>query len=169
MARLSHKELKRGVIAASAGAINHAQGVALAARTKSWLRGNHSHACHNTGHQDFRCQKTGRPGWFFPANHSAMPFCMPRTRFARQARCFIPPFEDPDVIAGRGTIGMEILRQRPVSLMLSFCAHRWRRPCGWRGCYVRICAPKSGSSAWSRGFRRHAPVNQKPVVLGNAQ
>ena len=31
MARLSHKELKRGVIAASAG--NHAQGVALAART----------------------------------------------------------------------------------------------------------------------------------------
>lgn len=29
---------------------------------------------------------------------------------------FIPPFEDPDVIAGQGTIGMEILRQRPGQL-----------------------------------------------------
>ena len=26
---------------------------------------------------------------------------------------FIPPFDDPDVIAGQGTIGMEILRQHP--------------------------------------------------------
>lgn len=24
---------------------------------------------------------------------------------------FVPPFDDPDVIAGQGTVGMEILRQ----------------------------------------------------------
>lgn len=26
-------------------------------------------------------------------------------------RVFVPPFDDPDVIAGQGTVGMEILRQ----------------------------------------------------------
>ncbi len=33
---------------------------------------------------------------------------------------FIPPFEDPDVIAGQGTIGMEILRQHPGPLEAVF-------------------------------------------------
>jgi threonine dehydratase len=28
---------------------------------------------------------------------------------------FIHPFDDPDVIAGQGTIGMEILRQHPAA------------------------------------------------------
>lgn len=39
----------------------------------------------------------------------------------RQSGCiFIPPFEDPDVIAGQGTIGMEILRQHPGEIHAVF-------------------------------------------------
>ena len=34
---------------------------------------------------------------------------------------FIHPFDDPDVIAGQGTIGMEILRQCPRRPMRSSC------------------------------------------------
>ena len=30
---------------------------------------------------------------------------------AAEGRTFVPPFDNPDVIAGQGTIGMEILRQ----------------------------------------------------------
>lgn len=29
---------------------------------------------------------------------------------------FVPPFDDPDVIAGQGTVAMEILRQQPGAL-----------------------------------------------------
>ncbi|MCP5688424.1 pyridoxal-phosphate dependent enzyme, partial [Klebsiella pneumoniae] len=29
---------------------------------------------------------------------------------------FVPPYDDPDVIAGQGTVGMEILRQQPGAL-----------------------------------------------------
>ena len=31
----------------------------------------------------------------------------------RQGLTFIHPYDDPDVIAGQGTVGMEILRQHP--------------------------------------------------------
>src|SRR5690606_1929274 len=35
---------------------------------------------------------------------------------------FVHPFDDPDVIAGQGTIGMEILRQRPGPIDAVFMA-----------------------------------------------
>ena len=106
MAKLSAVQLKRGVIAASAG--NHAQGVALAA-------------------QRLGCAAT-----------IVMPVTTPRIKInavaARGARVvlhgdaydeayaravtigrqkkltFVHPYDDPDVIAGQGTVGMEILR-----------------------------------------------------------
>jgi threonine dehydratase len=34
---------------------------------------------------------------------------------------FVHPFDDPDVIAGQGTIGMEILRQHPKPIHAVFC------------------------------------------------
>jgi threonine dehydratase len=36
------------------------------------------------------------------------------TLVAEKGLTFLHPFDDPDVIAGQGTIGMEILRQHPV-------------------------------------------------------
>src|SRR5262245_12233812 len=112
MAALPKARLRRGVIAASAG--NHAQGVALAA-------------------QRLRCRAV-----------IVMPVTTPRIKvdavagggaqvvlhgdsysdaYAKAAEIrkkrgltFVHPYDDPDVIAGQGTIGMEILRQHPGPL-----------------------------------------------------
>ncbi len=107
MAQLTAAERARGVIAASAG--NHAQGVALAA-------------------QKLGCKAT-----------IVMPVTTPHIKIAaveargakvvlhgdsysdayehalelqkKMRATFVHPYDDPDVIAGQGTIGMEILRQ----------------------------------------------------------
>jgi threonine dehydratase len=112
MSRLPAPALARGVIAASAG--NHAQGVALAA-------------------QKLKCRAT-----------IVMPVTTPQIKIAavgargarvvlhgdtydeayahsvklarRDKLTYVHPYDDPDVIAGQGTIAMEILRQtrRPI-------------------------------------------------------
>ena len=107
MSHLTPAQLKRGVIAASAG--NHAQGVALAA-------------------QHLGCRAL-----------IVMPVTTPQVKIAavkargaevvlhgdsysdayvhalelekKEKLVFVHPFDDADVIAGQGTIGMEILRQ----------------------------------------------------------
>lgn len=107
MAGLSADELRRGVIAASAG--NHAQGVALSA-------------------QRLGC----RAVIVMPVTTPQVKIDAVRSRGAevvlagesysdaythaialqkKDGLCFVHPFDDPDVIAGQGTIGMEILRQ----------------------------------------------------------
>jgi threonine dehydratase len=118
MAQLRPGTLKHGVIAASAG--NHAQGVALAA-------------------QRLHCKAV-----------IVMPVTTPRVKVQAVAGrgaevvlmgdsydeayahalvlqkkrhlTFVHPFDDPDVIAGQGTIGMEILRQNPQPIHAIFVA-----------------------------------------------
>jgi len=118
MAHLSERERACGVIAASAG--NHAQGVALAA-------------------QRLGCRAV-----------IVMPFTTPQVKIdavrargadvvlhgdsysdayqhalslqKRDELTFVHPFDDPDVIAGQGTIGMEILRQHPGRIDAVFIA-----------------------------------------------
>jgi threonine dehydratase len=118
MSGLSSSDLKNGVIAASAG--NHAQGVALSA-------------------QRLGCRAT-----------IVMPVTTPRIKIdavaargaevvligdsydeahrhaqqlGRQRKLtFVHPYDDPDVIAGQGTIGMEILRQHPGPIHAIFVA-----------------------------------------------
>lgn len=109
MAKLSPEELARGVIAASAG--NHAQGVALAASklgceativmpvTTPAIKVN---AVRRLGGQVVLSGES-----FSDASGHAQEL------IRQTGAVFIPPFEDPDVIAGQGTIGMEILRQHP--------------------------------------------------------
>ena len=112
MVQLSAAQLRSGVIAASAG--NHAQGVALAA-------------------QRMQCAAT-----------IVMPVTTPRIKVdavrargaivilhgdsysdayehalvlaAERGLTLVHPYDDPDVIAGQGTIGVEILRQYPGPL-----------------------------------------------------
>ena len=112
MAALPRARLARGVIAASAG--NHAQGVALAA-------------------QRLKCRAL-----------IVMPITTPRIKVEavrsrgaevrlhgdsydeayqealrlkrRHGLAFVHPYDDPEVIAGQGTIGMEIVRQHPGEL-----------------------------------------------------
>src|SRR3989337_957090 len=116
MSQMPAARLKRGVIAASAG--NHAQGVALAA-------------------QRLHCKAV-----------IVMPVTTPRIKvdavLARGAEVllvgdsydeayrhalklekarkltFVHPYDDPDVIAGQGTIGMEILKQHTGALNAVF-------------------------------------------------
>ncbi|MDR2172601.1 MAG: threonine ammonia-lyase, biosynthetic [Burkholderiales bacterium] len=116
MAQLSRGERDRGVLAASAG--NHAQGVALAA-------------------QRMGCRAT-----------IVMPETTPQIKVAAVAKrgaqvvlhgesyneayehalalqaqtgaAFIHPYDDPDVIAGQGSIGMEILRQHQDGISAIF-------------------------------------------------
>src|SRR6185369_2131362 len=107
MVRLSPEALARGVVAASAG--NHAQGVALAA------------------------QRLGCPAWIvMPVTTPTIKIDAVRARGANaelvgetyadaaahalvmateRGLTFVHPYDDPDVIAGQGTIGLEILRQ----------------------------------------------------------
>ncbi len=112
MARLSHKELKRGVIAASAG--NHAQGVALAARTL----GCEATIVMPVTTPAIKISAVRRLGGQVVLSGESFSdaFLHAQDLIRQTGAVFIPPFEDPNVIAGQGTIGMEILRQRPGQL-----------------------------------------------------
>jgi threonine dehydratase len=107
MARLSSAERARGVIAASAG--NHAQGVALAAQKLSCaativmpVTTPHIKIAAVEG----RGAKVVLHGDSYSDAHAHALVLQKRSRAT-----FVHPYDDPDVIAGQGTIGMEILRQ----------------------------------------------------------
>lgn len=109
ISQLSDEEKKKGVIACSAG--NHAQGVALAA-AKNKIR-------------SLICIPDSAPISKVEATKSyGAEVCLVQGVYddAFQKACelqkesgatFIHPFNDPDVIAGQGTIGLEILNQLP--------------------------------------------------------
>ena len=98
----------KGVVAASAG--NHAQGVALA----SSLLGIHSTIVMPMGvslAKQMATQAYGGEILLFGENtdealHHAK-------KIAAEGQCFIHPFDDEQVIAGQGTIGLEILEEVP--------------------------------------------------------
>jgi threonine dehydratase len=107
MARLSPEQLKRGVICASAG--NHAQGVALSAKRLS---------CRAvivmpvTTPQLKLDAVRALGGEVVLHGESYSDAFLHAMKLAKQHKyAFVHPFDDPDVIAGQGTIGMEILRQ----------------------------------------------------------
>lgn len=106
---LSPEEAKRGVIACSAG--NHAQGVALSA-TRLGIK---SVICMPEGAPILKVEATRGygaevvlvPGVYDDAAREA-------ERLSREeGYTFAHPFNDPYVIAGQGTIGLEILEQVP--------------------------------------------------------
>ena len=118
MVRLDAAALARGVICASAG--NHAQGVALSARklgcravivmpvTTPRLKVDAVHALggevvlHGDSYSDAHA-------------HAA-------ELQQAQGLTFVHPFDDPDVIAGQGTVAMEILRQHQGPIHAVFVA-----------------------------------------------
>jgi threonine dehydratase len=118
MAHLAPEALARGVICASAG--NHAQGVALAARklgcravivmpvTTPKLKVD---AVHTLGGEVVLHGDS-----YSDAHGHALQLQ------AAQGLTFVHPFDDPDVIAGQGTIAMEILRQHQGPLDAVFVA-----------------------------------------------
>ena len=107
MARLSEEQLAKGVIAASAG--NHAQGLALAAhklgvkaiivmpKTTPQIKVD---AVRNRGAKVVLHGDT-----YDEASDHAQQLVV------EKGLVYIHPYDDPEIIAGQGTIGMEILRQ----------------------------------------------------------
>jgi threonine dehydratase len=107
MAQLPPKLLARGVIAASAG--NHAQGVALAAQK---LR------CRavivmpiTTPRIKVEAVRARDAEVVLHGDSYSDAYEMARRMERRTRLAFIHPYDDPEVIAGQGTVGMEILRQ----------------------------------------------------------
>ncbi|HEU4346165.1 MAG TPA: threonine ammonia-lyase [Actinoplanes sp.] len=109
IARLSDAERARGVVAASAG--NHAQGVALAAG----LLGTQATVFMPEGAPLPKVSATKGYGAAIEYAGNSVDDALEAAReFSdRTGAVLIHPFDHPDVIAGQGTVGLEILDQRP--------------------------------------------------------
>ena len=107
IAHLSDAVARRGVICASAG--NHAQGVALAARRRGVpalvVMPQTTPEIKVKAVADLGAEVVLHGDDYDSAFEQAVQLARERTL------AFVHPFDDPDVIAGQGTIGMEILRQ----------------------------------------------------------
>ena len=117
MANLSSEELKRGVIAASAG--NHAQGVAYSAKKL----GCRAVIVMPTSTPQVKIDAVKRMGGevVLAGDSYSDAYEHSVTLQKEQQLTFVHPFDDPDVIAGQGTIAMEILRQAPQKPDYIFC------------------------------------------------
>jgi threonine dehydratase len=118
MANLTPDLLKQGVIAASAG--NHAQGVALAANrlgTRAIIV-----MPVTTPQVKVDAVKSRGGEVVLYGNTYDDAYGHARKLEEEKSLTFIHPFDDPDVIAGQGTIGMEILRQYQQPIHAIFVA-----------------------------------------------
>src|SRR5678816_3678718 len=112
MANLPAAKLAKGVIAASAG--NHAQGVALAAQKL----GCRAVIVMPVTSPRIKVDAVAARGAKVVLHGDSYSDAQAHARIVqrRHGLTFVHPYDDPDVIAGQGTIGMEILRQttRPI-------------------------------------------------------
>jgi len=118
MAQLAPAALARGVICASAG--NHAQGVALAARHL----GCSALVVMPTTTPSLKTSAVralGAEVVLFGDSYSDA-HAHARELERERGLTFVHPFDDPDVIAGQGTIAMEILRQHQAPIDAIFVA-----------------------------------------------
>ena len=107
MARLSAKDRARGVVAASAG--NHAQGVALAAQKL----GIKSHIVMGRNTPSIKVDAVRSLGAHIVFQGDTYQQAAEHARKLAKSRGYVlvHPYDDPDVIAGQGTVGMEIMNQ----------------------------------------------------------
>ncbi|HXC39199.1 MAG TPA: threonine ammonia-lyase, biosynthetic [Burkholderiales bacterium] len=112
MAQLSSAALKRGVICASAG--NHAQGVALAAQRL----GCRAVIVMPTTTPKIKVNAVASRGAEVVLVGESYSDASVEARKIEKRRglTYVHPYDDPDVIAGQGTIALEVLRQssRPI-------------------------------------------------------
>jgi threonine dehydratase len=114
MSQLSRAELDAGVVAASAG--NHAQAVALAAQRL----GSHADLfmpveaplAKVTAARAYGGVVRLVEGSYDEAAEAADEFA------DREHRILVPAFDDPDIVAGQGTVGIEIARAAPATRLV---------------------------------------------------
>ena len=121
MCSLTKLERSKGVVCASAG--NHAQGVAFACHHLK-IKG-HIYMPSVTPKQKVEQTKMFGGDWvtiilegdtFDDASKAAMKSCK------EQGKIYIHPFDDPKVIEGQGTVGLEILKQFKAPIDYLFVA-----------------------------------------------
>ena len=117
IAQLSPEKLKRGVICASAG--NHAQGVALSA-AKIGCRAVIVMPTTTPQIKIDAVQSRGGEVVLFGDSYDEA-YARALELEKAEKLTFVHPFDDPEVIAGQGTIGMEILRQHQKPIHAVFC------------------------------------------------
>ena len=112
MSRLSREELDKGVICASAG--NHAQGVALSAKRL----GCKATIVMPVTTPEIKTSSVKSYGANIVLHGDS--YSDTYEELERQIKehgyTYVAPYDDPDVIAGQGTVAMEILRQNPGPL-----------------------------------------------------
>ncbi len=118
IAHLTPAQRKRGVICASAG--NHAQGVALSAK-KLGIRAVIVMPTTTPAIKIDAVRKRGGEVVLAGDSYDAA-YAHALVLEKKQKLTFVHPFDDPDVIAGQGTIGMEILRQHSDPIDAVFVA-----------------------------------------------
>ncbi len=138
MCQLAEAERDRGVVAASAG--NHAQGLALAAE-KMLVRA--TIVMPRTTPQikiDAVRARGARVVLHGDTYDAAAAHAQKLVR--EKGLVYIHPFDDPDVIAGQGTIGVEILRQHPGPIDAIFVPVGGGGLCAGIAAYVKYVRPE---------------------------
>src|SRR5690606_34938623 len=138
VAQLTPEQLARGVVCASAG--NHAQGLALASaklgikativmpRTTPAIKVDavRARGAKVVLHGDTYDEASAHAQQLVQEKHMV----------------YVHPFDDPDVIAGQGTVGMEILRQHPGPLDAVFVPVGGGGLCAGVAVYIKYVRPE---------------------------
>jgi len=137
MAQLTPAELKKGVIAASAG--NHAQGVALSAQKL----GCKAIIVMPTTTPQIKIDAVKARGSKVILHGDSYSDAYQHALELEQKNgmTFVHPYDDPDVIAGQGTIGMEILRQHTQPIHAIFIPIGGGGLISGIGAYVKLLRP----------------------------
>ena len=137
MAQLTPAQLRRGVICASAG--NHAQGVALSAKTL----GCRAVIVMPTTTPALKIEAVrARGGEVVLLGESYSDAYQHALYLEKKEKLtFVHPFDDPEVIAGQGTIAMEILRQHAGPIHAVFVAIGGGGLIGGIGAYIKAVRP----------------------------
>ncbi len=167
IARLTDAERARGVVAASAG--NHAQGVALAASllgcTSTVFMPEAAPLPKVAATQAYGAQVRH-------AGHTVDEALLVARAFAESTGAvLIHPFDHPDVIAGQGTVGLEVLEQAPQVRTVVVCTGGGGLVAGIAAAVkglrpdVRVVAAQaSGAAAFPASLRAGRPVRLETMT-----
>jgi threonine dehydratase len=138
MANLPRAALRHGVICASAG--NHAQGVAYAAQKLACRAVIVMPVTTPRIKVDAVAARGARVVLHGDAYDDAYAHSLTLAR--RERLTYVHPYDDPDVIAGQGTIGMEVLRQHSAPIDAIFVAVGGGGLIGGIAAYVKRVRPE---------------------------
>jgi len=139
IAKLPDSIRRRGVVAASAG--NHAQGVAVAAKhfgvSAHIVMPEETPAIKVSAVNRLGAEVLLRGESFQEANSAAIELA------EAEGKAFVPPYDHPDIIAGQGTVGVEILRQCPEHIDAVFVCVGGGGLAAGVGAYIKRLRPET--------------------------